>query len=105
MKYPPITLKLLKSKEACKQIKIFEEAFGNEPALLSNGIAVKFSDVFDFEWAARNLLNSDDFVHYNAITSPAYIECVKTIEHCEDEFTQNISQALRNYYKTFEVKC
>jgi hypothetical protein len=55
-----ITLALLKSKGACaNQVALFKQHFGEGPAPLDDATAIKMARVFDFSWAADNLLSEE----------------------------------------------
>ena len=79
MTYPPITVNLLKEKNACKeQVILFRKAFGAKgEASLSKRNAIKYASVFDFGWAARHLLNSEDLAEYQKAYALIFIGLYK----------------------------
>ena len=73
MKYPPITLELLRSKKACQsQLVLFQKYFGDSPVTLTEEIFTKFSSKFDISWASRNLLYLKDLTEYLKVRDTAY---------------------------------
>ena len=60
-----ITLSLLKSKGACdNQVLLFRNHFGEGPAPLDDATALRMASVFDFGWAAQNLLSPEGWKAY-----------------------------------------
>ncbi len=87
MKYPPITLELLKSKDACTpQLDLFQEYFGDGPVPLTEEVFTKFTSEFDISWAARNLLHVKDLIEYSEISAPAYVEYKKVCDSALAEY-------------------
>jgi len=60
-----ITLSLLESKGACDdQVRLFRTHFGECPAPLDDATALRMASVFDFDWAAQNLLSPEGWKAY-----------------------------------------
>ena len=75
MKYPPITLELLKSKEACQeQLDLFKTYFGNTSVPLNKKVFTKLASQFDIVWAADHLLDRTDLVEYEKVRDTAWGE-------------------------------
>jgi len=75
MKYSPITLELLRSKNACsKQVALFKRYFGDKPVPLNKRIFTKFGREFDIEWASMHLLNSKNYIEYHKVIGIAWSE-------------------------------
>ena len=78
MPKPRITLALLKEKGACAdQVRLFRKHFGDGPAPLNKKTALAMASVFDFHWAANNLLAAPAGKAYNEASATAgkvYIE-------------------------------
>jgi hypothetical protein len=74
MKYPPITYSLLKEKRACKeQLDLFDLHIGqNKPIPLTKTTIQQFGSIFDIDWAANNLLDSDDLTKFENAIYAAY---------------------------------
>ncbi len=87
MKYPPITLELLKSKKACQpQLDLFQTQFGEGPVPLTEEVFTKFASVFDISWAANNLLNTEDWVEYDKVSASASAEYEKVRDSAWAEY-------------------
>ena len=71
MKY--ITLEQLLANEACnEQVELFREHFPSGKARVILKRARALSSVFDWRWAARNLLSKDAQEAYKAVQRPAW---------------------------------
>ena len=101
MKYPPITHALLKKKKACqKQLDLFEKHIGlNKPIPLTKKTIDKFTHIFDIDWAARNLLDSDDFAEFDKVTAPASAEYDKAFDAAWAEYEKVRLAAWAEYDK------
>ncbi len=84
MKYPPITLELLKSKKACQpQLDLFQTQFGEGSVPLTEEVFTKFASVFDINWAANNLMNSEDYSEYKKVRDSAWAEYLSAYDEYE----------------------
>jgi hypothetical protein len=101
MKYPPITYNLLKEKKACKeQLDLFEQRIGlNKPIPLTKKTIQKFSQLFDLDWAANNLLDLDDQNEYKKAMAPAYAEYLKADETAYSKYQKAKDILLAEYNK------
>ncbi len=100
MKYPPITLELLKSKDACtSQLDLFQTHFGDGPVPLTEEVFTKFASVFDINWAARNLLHVKDLIEYSEISAPAYVEYNKVCAPAYAEYEKIYASVWAEYEK------
>ncbi len=100
MKYPPITLEFLKSKDACtSQLDLFQTHFGEGPVPLTEEVFIKFASEFDISWAANNLLNSEDFVECNKVCASASAEYKKVLASAYAEYTKVCDSAYDEYKK------
>jgi hypothetical protein len=95
MKYPPITYSLLKEKKACtSQLDLFEQRIGlYEPIQLTDETIPKFSQIFDIDWSAYNLLDSNDWLEFNKSTDPALTEFNKEKLMALDEYRKTLNKA------------
>ena len=110
MKYPPITLKLLRSKEACsKQVILFKKYFGAKPVPLNKRIFTKFVSKFDLDWAADHLLDSTDSVEYDTVVlGAALAEYDKVCDACYAKLEKLTNLAYAKYNKindTIHAEC
>ncbi len=100
MKYPPITLELLKSKKACQpQLDLFQTHFGEGPVPLTEEVFTKFASVFAINWAANNLMNSEDYSEYNKVRDSAWAEYTKVDTSAYAEYTKVCDFAYAEYVK------
>jgi hypothetical protein len=68
-----ITLQTLNDANACEsQCHLFKEHFGDDPAPLTKRTALKFASVFDWGWAADNLLSPSQRKAYAEATASAH---------------------------------
>ncbi len=79
MKNLVITAKQLEAMKACeKQIRIFREKFGESVSFTSEAEAKEtaaiFAAVFDFDWAAKNMLREEAWAEYERATGAALAE-------------------------------
>jgi hypothetical protein len=67
-----ITVDILESKKACRgQIKLFKEHFPNgSPLTIESALSV--ASIFDWGWAAHNLLSANGLKTYKEQRSPLY---------------------------------
>jgi hypothetical protein len=67
-----ITVDILESKKACRgQIKLFKEHFPNgSPLTVESALSV--ATIFDWGWAAHNLLSANGLKTYKEQRSPLY---------------------------------
>ena len=99
MKYPQITIELLKSKNAPKyQIDLFQNTFGDKPAPLNKKVFTKLANHFDIEWAAKNLLDRKDSAEYNKATGPAWSKYRKVVAPAWAEY-EKVADAALSVYK------
>ena len=104
MKYPPITLELLKSKKACQgQLDLFQTHFGDTPVPLTEEVFTKFSSEFDIGWAASNLLDSTDFSEYDKVRDKALTEYDKATNTAKAEYYKVSGTALTEYEKVLAL--
>ena len=84
-----ITLSLLKSKGACAdQVRLFRTHFGEGPAGLDDETALRMASVFDFDWAAQNLLSPEGRKAYEEARAPllkTYVEARAPLRKTYDE--------------------
>ncbi len=100
MKYPPITLELLKSKKACQpQLDLFQTHFGEGSVPLTEEVFTKFASEFDIGWAAYTLLNSEDRNEYNEVADPAYAKYTKVCDSAWAEYQKVRAPAWAEYQK------
>jgi hypothetical protein len=105
MKYPPITYSLLKKKKACKkQLDLFEKHIGRiEPMPLTKKTIEKFRQLFDLDWAAENLLDSEDLHEYKKARTTAYAEFEKAWSDASAEYNKVIAPVRTEYNKTLAL--
>ena len=66
----PIALAMLRAKHACAdQLKEFERLFGDTPVTVTEELCVQHASIFDWSWAACNLLTAKQRKAYNAATA------------------------------------
>ena len=101
MKYPQITYDLLKSKNACdSQLELFGTHIGLTNSIeLTQESALKYCNIFDIDWAAKNLLALDDLVEYNKVRDQALAECEKVRAPAWAEYNKVRAPAWAEYNK------
>ena len=98
--YPDISYNLLVFKDACtSQRELFKTHFGDTEVKLTKELVLKFANVFDFEWAAKNLLNPSDLAEYEKVSAPAWAEYVKVCAPAKAEYEKVRAPALAEYKK------
>ena len=94
-----ITLSLLESKGACEdQVLLFRAHFGEGPAPLDDATAIRMASVFDFDWAAQNLLSPDGWKAYEE----AEASLLKTYEDATAPLWKTYVEAKAPLWNTYD---
>jgi hypothetical protein len=94
---PTITITDLTSKGACEdQVALFREMFG-ESVVVTVARARTVAGLFNWEWAARNLLDGTARAEYGRVTGPARAEYERVEDLAGAEYERVRGQARAEY--------
>ena len=92
-----ITVSMLREKGACEQqVKLFTELFG-ESVKVTEELCIRYSDRFDFNWAARVFLSAAAWAEYQRVTAAALAEYERVEDPAWAEYKRVTAAALAEY--------
>ena len=92
-----LTLQQLKDKGVCaKQVALFETTFGQQVDV-SPRLCIEVAPLFDFDWAACNLLSAQARAEYGRARAPARAEYGRITALAWAEHTRAAAQAGDEY--------
>lgn len=95
-----IILDQLIKKRACpEQVSLFKQHFGSEVEVTIEG-ALEVAQIFNWNWAVKNLLNDEQLTHYNNIIQPA----LETYEAAKQPAWETYLAVRQSARKTYEAE-
>jgi hypothetical protein len=96
----PINVERLRSLNAChEQVALFKSLFGEDDAPLTVETAVLYADKFNWDFAARTMLNSTALAEYDKVRAPALAEYNKACAPAWAEYKKACAPAWAEYKK------
>ena len=83
------------------QLRTFEELFGEGPVTVTEEMCLQHASVFDWDWAARNLLSPRQRKAYKAATAPAREARDAATASAQETHDATLASALKAYKIAF----
>ena len=93
-----ISARQLKALGACReQLDKFVELFGRDPVEVTVALCVEHSGVFEWGWAARDLLSPEAQAEHSAKVAPLLAEHSAKVDALRDEYDTKVDASWTEY--------